>query len=801
MDGYATEGLEMWAYPFEVFNNYRLAFLISGTTTPVNAEGVLRRVEYRPDSMTRVYVGVDFVVHERIFVPLNSAGAIVTYSVQSRRGLEILVHADPVMNLMWPAAVGGQQVAWNGAAPGFVLSDAQDHYTAVIGSPEIAAHDDSGNRTFGGLSETGFGFTLHPGKDGKASVYVALSTPHDADPLGAFHKLVQDREALKTEYSAHVEDVTGAMVKLTTPDARVNDAFAWSELAVDEAWVCNRDLGCGYVAGYGPSRGARRPQYDWFFGGDGSIAADAAVSDGHTEQARAELEFILHYQDHKTGMIWHELSQSAGFLDWVGKYPYMFVHVDVTSQFLGTVGRYVKVTGDVAFLREHWQQLEAAYRFCTSLLAANGLPHIPANKEGGDEQDRMSEDLGLSASWVAATDAFAKMAELTQHPELSRQAKEANQRARSAIQSRYWDAASNFWIQGYTDAGRAMEDRRSSPALALTLHLFSPDREDLLLQQLSGADFETDWGTRGIGSESKGFEPGSYGKGSVSALGTSELATAFWGDYRPVQALSMWRALLPWFSLDSLGHMHEVLAGDVYRAQEESVPEQTWSSAGFVDVTLHGLLGLQVDALAREIVFAPHLPAEWHDVALSNVALGQSKVSFNVQQSASQVSLKIDNSGEPFDLRFNPQLALGAGSKRALFNGKVVAVRLDDRPEESIAQMLLHVPHGASELQLEVSGGVAIEVPSTAPLLGETSDAIHLVDARLEGDSLRIIADVATDAHASLVCESSWPLNVLEGASVETIRPGVVRLHFKTGRATAAGNGYQRVQARVAFKR
>ena len=801
MDGYATQGLEMWAYPFQILSDYRISFLLAGTTTAVDGASVLRRVEYGSDDVTRVYVGPDFVVHERIFVPLDDAAAIVTYFVKSRRAVEISVHANPVMNLMWPAAVGGQQISWNQAVKAFVLSDAQDKYSAVIGSPEMEAHDDATNRTSGGLSDAGLGFTLQPGSDGSASVLIAFDTPDAADPLAALHKLAQQHELLNKEYEAHLDEVTQSMVRLTTPDPQVNEAFAWSELAIDQAWVCNRDLGCGYVAGYGPSRGARRPQYDWFFGGDGSIAADAAVSDGHREQARDELEFILRYQDKKTGMIWHELSQSAGFLDWAGKYPYMYVHVDVTSQFLGTVWRYVQAAGDVAFLRQHWPQFELAYRYCASLVGAMDLPRIPPDKEGGDEQDRMSEDLGLSASWVAATDDFRKMAEVTEHPDLAHEAETSNQQARAAIQARYWDAASRFWIQGYTASGRAMEERRSSPALALSLHLFSPEQESSLLEQLAGAAFQTDWGTRGIGSESKGFDPGSYGKGSVSALGTSELATAFWEDDRPLQALAMWRALLPWFSLDSLGHVHELLAGDIYHAQEESVPEQTWSSAGFINATLHGLLGLQVNALARRIVFAPRLPTDWHDVMLSNVAVGSSKVSFTMQQSASELSLKIDNSGPAFELDFNPELALGASTQRAMFNERSLSVQIDRQPGETSAKLSAHVPHGTSELRLLVTGGVSLRVPAKLPLLGETSTALHLVDAHFEGDTLRITADVADEEHASFECESSWPVTLLRGATAEAVGKGVTRLHFRTDGATSSRNGYQRVEADVSFKR
>ncbi len=165
------------------------------------------------------------------------------------------------------------------------------------------------------------------------------------------------------------------------------------------------------VAGYGPSRDARRPQYAWFFAGDALIAIEALVHTGDYDRAREALTFIAKYQDAGTGMIWHELSQSADPADWATKYPYMFVHVDITFHYLTAVERYVSASGDTPFLQQHWPGIEAAYRYCGSLInAEDGLPRIPSTKEGGDEQNRLSDDLGLSASWVTASAAFARLA-------------------------------------------------------------------------------------------------------------------------------------------------------------------------------------------------------------------------------------------------------------------------------------------------------------------------------------------------------------------------------------------------------
>ena len=161
-------------------------------------------------------------------------------------------------------------------------------------------------------------------------------------------------------------------LQIETPDANLNRDLAWAEIALDQAWVCNPYLGCGLVAGYGPSRGARRPQYAWFFAGDAMVAVQALLSAGEYDRARAALDFIAKYQDPKTGMIWHEMSQSAGLIDWVGKYPYMFVHVDISFQYLNTVAEYVAKSGDKRFLTGSLE------------LGAGSVPLLPiANRSGG----------------------------------------------------------------------------------------------------------------------------------------------------------------------------------------------------------------------------------------------------------------------------------------------------------------------------------------------------------------------------------------------------------------------------------
>jgi glycogen debranching enzyme len=796
--GYATSGLEAWAYPFQILSGYRVAFRTAGATTAINGSEILSRVLYEPDSITRIYLGSGFIVHEKLFVPLDRPGVILTYTVQSKDPVDIEIHATPILNLMWPAALGGQSVAWNADLRAFVLSEPVNGFSALVGSPEIVAHDEPGNATTHSADETGIAFTLRPAS-AVARLFLVLNSPHAADTGLSLRELMRDRETLEAQAADHWHEFESSVVRLETPDERVNRAFAWSEIALDQAWVCNPDLGCGYVAGYGPSRGARRPQYDWFFAGDGLIAADAALRAGDRAHARDEIEFILRYQGKKTGMIWHELSQSAGFLDWTGKYPYMFVHVDITFQFLGAVTRYVIASGDIAFAREHWAAIEAAYRYCQSLIdRRTALPGIPEGKEGGNEQDRMTDDLGLSTAWVEASSSFAQLATLTGHNALAADASRDAQEARSAIPSRYWDTASSFWIGGHTHAGGPMLDRRSGPPEALALGLFDLQEQNLLLDQLASAPFQTDWGARGVGAGSAAFDPESYAKGSVWPVHTAGLADAFWSEHRPLTALALWQSLVPLASLDSLGHMPEVLAGDFYRPQSESVPEQTWSSAGFVDATIHGLLGLESDSISHRLTFAPRTPDAWSEVSVSNVQVAGAEVSLKLHRVPEILTLQIDNAGEPLQFNFVPNLPLGSRLQSARFNQRPVAATMENRAQQTDATMSVTVPHGRSELEIDWQGGVSLFLDDPEPLLGEPSVGVRIVNVHLDGTTLAIDADVPCDRDSHLRLQTAWSIVSSSGAQSRTISGGQSELTLAPPRAAAPA--YCRVHVTVEFK-
>ncbi len=800
--GYPEKGLELWAYPLQLLSGYQLSFHEPGSVEPIAGSQILRRVEYFPTRVVRIYVGPDFVVRETLFVPLHQPGVIVHYIVEGRTGVTILVHFEPSLNLMWPGALGGQGIQWNKAVSGYIEQEQLYGYSATIASPEAVEHDTFDNPAI--ALHSGMAMVLKPrlsaDGDSSASLYAGLDAPH-APQSATVQTLEKDQDQLQMQAQQHDREWLASSLQIETPDAEVNRALAWAELALDQAWVCNPQLGCGEVAGYGPSRPGRRPQYDWFFAGDGLAAVDGLLAAGDYDRAREELAFITKYQNPRNGMIWHELSQSAGLIDWQHKYPYMYVHVDTTYQYVAGVAAYAEASGDREFVRAHWHNLAAAYQYCRSLISpSTHLPQIPAGKEGENEQLRMRDDIALSSAWIGAAESFAKLAAIAGHAPQAAEARQAAGRARGAIAAQDWDAAQHFWLQGHTAAGQPVFSKSPRPSGILLQHVFSQQQTDQALDQLSSPAFLTDWGIRSMAAGSPAFDPDSYAGGSVSALGSADVAETFWREHQPLAAWGLWYSLLAWNTLDSEGHLHEVLAGNYFHPEVQSVPEQTWSSAGYLSAAVHGLLGIAVNAAAQQLTFAPHLPAAWHKLSLVHLKIGASTLNLQMTSSESGIELHVENTGAPVEIAFRPEVPLGATITSAFVNGTPSSISAKQYPQEEDAEVQFQARRGITLCRIAYTGGVTLMPEFAQPSIGAKSHNLKIVSATLSQHELHMVAYVSDAGHNTILLRSPWRPQAPSGATLEDAGHDLYRLQLQGGTsAPRACCGYQEAHVSVRF--
>ena len=738
--GYSNNGLEIWTGALQIASDVYPEFRRAGTVSAIPGMEIVSGISVRPSHVSRVYGGPDFSVEEDIWVPLDEPSVLLSYTVRTGHAPDIIVRFRPSLNLMWPAATGGQEVHWDAHSSGYLCDEPGRQFAAVVLAPGAIAHDEPLNDAAPAQQNDELAVTLDPHSPTILFAQIPADPANREPGIVAVQALLQSTR-WQQDSDRHYRDMLGSELEINTPDPDMNQALRWAEIALDQDWFCNAVLGCGYVGGFGASRRNRRPQYAWFFAGDGMVALHGSLAAGDLTHARDELRFIARYQDQQTGMIWHELSQSAPYLDWRNKYPYMFVHADLTYPYISAAADYLRASNDIVFLQEIWPSVRNAYRYGRTLLGDDELPRIPAGKEGVDEQDALTDELALSASWVKACEDYAHLAEHAGDSQAALEARTFAENSRRAFAARYWDKARSFPIQGYRRNGEAMQDRGLGAVAAIGEHLFSDAQVATVLDQIASWRFQTDWGTRNFAFGEPGYDPTAYAHGSVWAFGTADVAEAYWISHRPEIAWEIWRTLIPWSSLDSPGHMHEVLTGDTYHPQVESVPEQTWSSARFLSSVVRGLFGLEIDAENNTFSLSPHLPAEWDHASLRNIRLGNSKVDLALKQSLDGLTLNIENSGSPLHLAFRPQIPLGAESILASFNGRRAAVQVKTNTGDEHADLELSIPAGQSRIAIQYQNGIEVILPWSAPVPGSKSTGMKLTSLRMEEQALLLDLD------------------------------------------------------------
>jgi hypothetical protein len=285
----------------------------------------------------------------------------------------------------------------------------------------------------------------------------------------------------------------------------------------------------------------------------------------------------------------------------------------------------------------------------------------------------------------------------------------------------------------------------------------------------------------------------------VWGISTAAVASAFWDAHRPATALPIWNSLVLWSSLDSLGHMHEALAGDYYHEELESVPEQTWSSAAFLTSTVHGLLGLEIDSESREIVFSPHLPATWGTLTLGNVAMRESRINLSLTRSDGEISLYVQNDGSSVKMRFAPEIPPGARLLDARSENKRIAASVDSHRQDNHAKIEFQLPHGNTKVSLRYVGGVSLIVPSQQPKLGDPSRGIKVTGVKLDRSAYTIDADFVPSTQSTLELKTPWSIHSVQGAALEHLPDGLYQLKINLPEARSPVTTYHHAIVVVNF--
>ncbi len=720
--------LEAWVYPLKILSGFHVRFHLDGRVLP--AEALARTITVRPESSTILYSGDTFAVRQTLFVPVHEVGAVIIFEVEAAEPLSVEVAFERDFQLEWPAALGGTFSFWDPKLSAFHFGEEEKKFFALVGSPTADDVHPEYDTNYTASKENSFDLgRTAKGKDTKV-VVIAASTSSLAEAETTYHHLSTDYAALHKESAEYYRAYLNRTVNVDLPDRALQQAYDWARVSVLQGMVNNPFLGTSLIAGYRTSGGSQRPGFAWFFGRDALWTALALDAAGDFTNPRTALDFLSKFQ-RADGKVPHEISQGAPFVPWFKEYPYAYASADATPLYIIVMNDYAVSSGDVAFVQEKWDSLCKAYQFLHSTYDSQGLPQNFGIGHGWVEGGPLlpvKTELYQSALGAEALRALSSLARLAGKEDVSKQLGEEFARQQLLLNKTFWLAKKNRFAFALDQNNQPVDEPSVLATVPMWFRLLDEDKAGAMIAQLAGPEHEADWGMRIISSRAAKYSAGGYHFGSVWPLFTGWASV---GEYRYHRALPGFSNLMANSQLaleGSLGHVTEVLSGDYYQPLSTSSPHQIWSAAMVISPLLRGLFGLEADAGARHLTFAPHIPADWTWFTLENVRVGAASLRIQYHKTVNEITLELNRTGSgDCSLEFSPAVSLRAQIAGVELNGRRVPSQINKSDVDQHVTVRFPVNSGASTLRIRLKSDFGLSLSQALPPLGSSSQGLRVI--------------------------------------------------------------------------
>jgi hypothetical protein len=671
---------EAWVYPLKVLHDLNLSFAIGAYAEPIPGASLATSVDIRPESSTVRYAHAAFTVDATWLVPIDAPGGLVLLDVHTSEPLTIIVKFRPDLKPMWPAALGGQYSYWDAGVKAYVIGEGSGKNNALIGCPlgltppEQPAHN---------LPDAPSQFSIRVTPDVAARGLVPIVITAAGERLDAvtaqYTQLLSSVEEGYRTSAAHYQRLRDEFTSMRSPDIRIDLALEWAKVALDKGLVCNPQLGCGLIAGLGPSGTTERPGFGWFFGGDAFINSWAMTAYGDFDTVKQALEFLRKRQ-RADGKMMHELSQAAGYIHWFEDYPYGYYHADTTALYIIGVSDYVNASGDVALARDFWPSIRKAHDYCASTdedgdgLMDNTKAGLAAAETGSLRSRDVLTDVFLASAWTEAAAAAAGLARIAD-PAFAPTAQAAADKARASLNRRFLDDGGRRVYYAVMKDGKGQAEQTVWPAFGIWRGVFDTNRPAVegMLDDLARAGIGADWGARMLSRESKLYEPLGYNNGAAWPFLSGFAGLALYAERRAPAAWQYLDGTTDLTFLEARGYIPELLSGDRLRSIDAAVPHQLFATTGFASMLLRGMLGIGEGASsevrsstssgrgepveprssksgvrgpksevgAAPLRLAPQLPPDWPFLHVKNIHWQKAVFDLDLEQRPDSLSVRI----------------------------------------------------------------------------------------------------------------------------------------------------------------
>lgn len=761
---------EAWVYPLKVLHGFELSFGTPAYADPIPGANLASSVDVRPEAAVVRYAHDSFTADATWFVPHDEPGGLVLLDIRTSVPLEITVRFRIDLKPMWPAALGGQYSYWDDGAKAYVAGEASRKHAALVGSPFARtppvqpAHN---------LPDAPSQFTVAvtPEDAALGLIPIAVVATHEGTAAARkiYARLLGSSEPLYRSTEAHYRRLRDERTSIRTPDPRIDLAFEWGKVALDKGFVCNPHLGCGLIAGLGPSGTTERPGFGWFFGGDAFMNAWAISAYGDHATVKQTIQFLRERQ-RADGKMMHELSQGAGYIRWFEDFPYGYYHADTTPLYIIAARDYVRASGDLAFAREIWPSIRKAYEYCATTdedgdgLIDNTKAGVAAVETGTLRRADVLTDVYLAAVWTEATEAAAEIATIAGDA-FAADARAAHGKARASLNGRFLDDEGKRIYYAWMKSGTGQAEATAWSAVGIWRGMFDADRPAVrgMLDELARPGIAADWGARLLSRESAHYEPQSYNNGAVWPFLTGFVTLALYSQHRADAAWQYLDGTADLAFVEGRGYTTELLSGDRLRPVDASVPHQLFSTTGFVAGLVRGLVGLKEPPATDPegaLVLEPQLPAAWDALELKRLRWRDAVFDMSFGRTANALDVRLEHAATPRPIVV--KLALPPGAEAPATGPEI---RFDGRERQA-------------QRRVTFRPGITI-APIHAPLrVGDPPQRLRVISTSFDGR--RFLARLEGLRGRTYQLRASVPFRIESisgGAATEGLTPsGTIRV-------------------------
>lgn len=689
--GWHTEG-EMggvWNHPIKLMDGFSISVKEENSDKFHCLDNAVKFINY-PVGNQHVFSSQDSLTITRTqFVPDGLEGIIIDLTVNnlSTREKALQVGFTGMVDLMpvWLSdslgiVDGEDTVQWNEERQAFIGTDANNTWHTVFGSSEKIIGKNTGSSPCS-IKRKGKGMdatienNIQVGAKESASIryFIAGSNKSKEQAESYYEMISSDALGLLKEKINRYDSLKKAS-ELSIPDKEIEEMYTWLKYNTD--WLI-RD-----VEGTGRGLSAGIPDYPWWFAADNAYALQGMLATGRFEEVLSTVDLLYDLSEkvNGNGRVIHEASTNGVVFN--------KGNMNETPHIIYLLWKIYEWTGDIELLNKYYGQVKSGLDFMLNERDEDG--NMYPNGHGMMEIRGLdTEMIDVAVYTQQGLQAAANIAQQLEKPEDQKRYQGLADELKQKINNEWWvedfnsyadfratqsqtlaliddaivraDTLDKPWAVEELQNARAKIRKNASEGVEgyvvhhnwvvnTPMEMGIADSSKAQPALNTAREYTSRFGVYVTGIDrdeeresSNKWEVFSY-VGAVMTLptGVQAIAEANYGNteesYQYLQMLE-----------NSFGY---ALPGSMYEVSPDyGMIVQAWNIyAAAVPIVEH-YFGIRPKAYDNKVTVEPRMPANWDNVSLKNVRIGNNKISITKETNELQQSYIIDQDKPDWEIR------------------------------------------------------------------------------------------------------------------------------------------------------